>query len=122
MTKLLYFNFTILQYSGLWQPVNWPTGWKTRLYPFYMFFLAFTFSYDTISNIINLFMTAKTVSDYANHSFILLSSLGVSVKMASNIGNRKRIAELVKILTSGSFHTRNPNEDKVRQQFESAMK
>lgn len=122
MAEFLPVSFLILQCIGLWQPVHWSTGWKTHLYPLLTIFSFVLLYTDTGSQIMDVFVTAKTVADYADHSFILLTMIGICIKMASIIINRKRIVELVDILKSGSFKTRNPDEDKIQKKFETTMK
>lgn len=120
--KLLPLSFFMLQYVGLWQPDYWPASWKTRLYLLCTIFAFVLFYVDVGSQIIDLVLTAESVTEYINRSFILLTLICICGKMASIVKNRKRIIDIVKTLTSGSFCTRNPKEEKIRQQFEKAMK
>nr|QNL15013.1 olfactory receptor 69 [Aulacocentrum confusum] len=122
MTKFLPVSFFILQYIGLWQPVHWPIGWKTRVYTLFTMF-SFTLLYvDTGSQILDCFQTATTISEYADHSFILLTMIGICLKMASLIKNRQSIIELINILQSGPFETQTQKEIQIRNSFENLMK
>lgn len=122
MTEFLPVSFFILQYAGLWRPVHWSKGWKKRLYPLFTIFVFTLMLTDTGSQIVDIFEKAKTLSEFADGSFILLSMVGILAKMVTIVNNRKHITVLVEVLNSGSFKTRNPDEDKIRQRFEHAMK
>ncbi|KAK0074998.1 hypothetical protein PV325_007512 [Microctonus aethiopoides] len=76
----------------------------------------------TSSQIVDAFEVCKTIADYADHSFILLTMIGICIKMASIIKNREDIVDLIKKLQSGSFQSRNSVEDQVLSDFENLMK
>nr|AQN78478.1 olfactory receptor 76 [Meteorus pulchricornis] len=121
MTTLLPVSFFILKYIGLWQPVQW-TGWRAHLYTLFSIFSVIILYTDTGSQVVDALETSVTVSDYADHSFILLTMIGICIKMGSILKNRKQIIDLVTALQSGSFQTRNSAEDEVLREFEYIMK
>ncbi|KAK0171827.1 hypothetical protein PV328_005226 [Microctonus aethiopoides] len=77
---------------------------------------------QSCSQIVDAFEVCKTIADYADHSFILLTMIGICIKMASIIKNREDIVDLIKKLQSGSFQSRNSVEDQVLSDFENLMK
>lgn len=122
MVKFLHTTFVILQFIGLWQPSDWKPGWKTRLYPLYIIFVFTIMMMDTVGQIIDVFQTTQSVSDFANTSFILLTEIGIVVKMAILIINRNDIIGLVDSFTSGYFKPRSEEEAEIVRKFETKMK
>lgn len=122
MTTLLPISFFILKYIGLWQPVHWNSRWKIYFYKIFTIFSVIILYVDTGSQIVDAFEVCKTIADYADHSFILLTMIGICIKMASIIKNRKDIVDLINKLQSGSFQSRNSLEDQVLNDFENLMK
>ncbi|XP_044579264.1 odorant receptor 46a-like [Cotesia glomerata] len=118
---LLPVSFFILKCIGLWQPVHWK-GFKTLLYSLFTGFSFVILFTDTGCQIVDCFVTCKTVADYADHSFILLTMIGICIKMGSIIKNRNRIVELIERLQTGAFQDKNPDEERILKEFDSIMK
>nr|WGO81741.1 olfactory receptor 61 [Microplitis mediator] len=121
MKPLLPESFFILKCIGLWQPVHWK-GFKTWIYKLFTVFSIVILFTDTGSQIVDCFVTCKTVSDYADHSFILLTMIGICIKMASLVKNRHRIFELMERLKTGAFQTNNLEEENILVKFDNIMK
>nr|QNL14982.1 olfactory receptor 38 [Aulacocentrum confusum] len=122
MTKFLSGIFLLLSHVGLWQPCHWAASWKAFIYKIFTVWNFIFFFIDMGSQIFDYFQLCENLSDYADNSFILLTMVGISIKMIYMIYNRRNIIELLKIIQSGSFIPRNQEEDKLRHEFENRMK
>ncbi|XP_034939950.1 uncharacterized protein [Chelonus insularis] len=79
-------------------------------------------SIDSFSSVVDAIESSHSISDYADHSFIALTMIGICIKMGSIVKNRKEIAELMELLCGGSFKTRNKEEEEVLKSCETIMK
>ncbi|XP_043285613.1 uncharacterized protein [Venturia canescens] len=111
---ILSLNFTIFKFLGLWRPLSWLTGWKFVLYNCYtVIVVLFVFTF-VVSEFIELFCSFNSVEEFAQGSFVLLSMIAMSGKMAVLLIKRREIIALTNDLVNDVCEPRNAVEIQIQ--------
>ncbi|THK32954.1 odorant receptor Or1-like [Diachasma alloeum] len=119
---MLPYSFSVLGFWGVWLPPDWSSGWKSRLYYFYtagMIILVYT---NTLSQVIDLLVTYKSLKHFINNAFILLSTIGAGVKAAHCLYIRRRILGIEEKLNTYPCKPQDEEEKAILQHFSRIIK
>lgn len=118
---MLPYSFTLLNFWGVWPSTNC-SKWKRYIYSLYTIFMIIFVYSNTLSQIIDLFVSFKNLKQFINNAFILLSTIGANVKAAHLIWHRKTIINLMKVIQSHPCIPRDEDEQIVQQKFNNKIK
>ncbi|KAF7992982.1 hypothetical protein HCN44_005763 [Aphidius gifuensis] len=118
---MLPYSFTLLNFWGVWPSTN-SSKWKQYIYSVYTIFMIILVYTNTLSQIIDLFVSFKNLKQFINNAFILLSTIGAGVKAAHLIWQRKTIINLMKIIQSHPCIPQDEDEQIVQQKFNNKIK
>nr|UEN71225.1 olfactory receptor 42 [Gregopimpla kuwanae] len=116
--KALRYNFIVFECVGLWRPVRWSPGWKTKLYDAYTWFMVFFMSSMTVSEFIDLMGSINNVEAFANNSFILLTMVSICGKALNILVKRNEVIKLENILQNDLCHPRTNEESVIQDKFD----
>ncbi|XP_063977282.1 odorant receptor Or1-like isoform X2 [Diachasmimorpha longicaudata] len=121
-TLMLPYSFAVLGFWGVWLPPDWPPGWKSRLYCFYTVVMIILVYTNTLSQVIDLLLTYKSLKHFINNAFILLSTIGAGVKAAHCLYIRRRILEIKEKLNAYPCKPQDNQETAILQHFSRIIK
>lgn len=111
-------NFAVFQCVGLWRPIHWLPGWKTKLYDLYTIFMIFLISTVTISEFIDLLGTIDDVDAFADNSFILMTMVSICGKGANILKKRGELIGLVNVLDNYPCQPYTTEETTIQRKFD----
>ena len=103
--------FRMLIYGGMWMPTKWsPNSLEAIIYQFYSL-ICVVFIYTlTVSEIFGAIFLTKSLSDFMEISFLLVSTINVCGKVASIKLNRSKVIRLMNMLMEKQCLPRNEQE------------
>ncbi|XP_057331113.1 odorant receptor 33b-like [Microplitis mediator] len=102
-------NFSVLFYLGVWKPLDC-TGIKSFLYNLYTLFIT-SISYTfLLSQILDLIISTKTVSDFTSNIFIVSAILTGCLKIFRFIRSRSTFINIINNFKRGLFKPANDDE------------
>lgn len=121
MNMMLNLSFGIFKCLGLWQPVTWCPGWKSKLYSMYSIFIVLLIHSSTISEFLGL-LESNGIHEIINNSVLLLSMIGACGKAMIIIGQYHRIVQLVETLQCFPCQPQNADENLIKIKFDRIIK
>lgn len=88
----------MFQYIGLWRPVHWRSGWKTKFYNFYTVLMMITFAVVIVSQCAVLTTSINNLEEFASNTFLLLTEILDYGKAVNVLVKRGEIIGLTRIL------------------------
>nr|XP_011308185.1 PREDICTED: odorant receptor Or1 [Fopius arisanus] len=118
---MLPYSFTVLGLWGVWLPPNW-SGWKSRIYHLYTGFMIILVYTNTLSQVIDLLLTYKSLKHFINNAFILLSTIGAGVKAAHCLYIRRKIIGIKEKLNIYPCKPQDHEEKAILHRFSRIVK
>lgn len=116
--QTLRHTFVILQFIGMWRPMHWLPGWKTRLYHCYTWSMVILVVTVTVTELVELVNSFGDLVTFVNNSFLLLTLIVDCSKGADILKKRGKIIELTTLLQQGSFQPRSEEEFAIQRRFD----
>lgn len=122
MSTSLEHSFIVFECNGIWRPVHWPPGWKTKLYDIYTCFMMFLVFSVTLSEFFEFVRSLDDVNTFADNSFVLLTMIGVCGKATNILKKRDEIIELTRDLQREPFRPKSENELAIQRKFDGMIR
>lgn len=118
----LEYNFTLLKYCGVWCPLEWSLGWKTRFYSSYTVIVVVGVFSMSLAEMIETLLSLGNVEEFAEGMFMLLTMISCCGKVLTLLVYRKRIILLFEKFQCPVCQASNPQEAAVRKTYHQSMR
>nr|UEN71234.1 olfactory receptor 51 [Gregopimpla kuwanae] len=115
---ILSWNFTILEFCGLWRTRDFSSDWKKHVYNAYTCFSIFLMYTFTLSELIEFVLSIDNVDEVVNNSLMLLSMLGICYKSANLVYKRDQILEVTDLLVNDVCRPQSLEEISIQKRFD----
>ncbi|XP_048504947.1 odorant receptor 46a-like [Athalia rosae] len=114
---ILYLNFTIFRYCGIWWP-DQSASPKNHFYRIYTISIITMVYIFTLTQILDMVNGNYDIDEITNNSFLMLTMIGLCIKVTNFSLRRRSIVTLLNILRNDICRPQNDSEIKIQKHFD----
>ncbi|KAK0179858.1 hypothetical protein PV327_005569 [Microctonus hyperodae] len=118
----LEYNFILLKYCGIWCPLEWSSGWKTRFYSCYTAIVVAVVFTISSADMIKTLLSIGYVEEFAEGMLLLLTLISCCGKILTLLVHRQRIILLFETFKCPVCQATNSQEAAVRKTSHQSMR
>ncbi|XP_050463326.1 uncharacterized protein LOC126857699 isoform X1 [Cataglyphis hispanica] len=116
--RVLKFTFLICAFAGCWQPSSWTSLFKHIIYKTHAMFLFSALCTFAMSQFMNIMFNVDNSDDFTDSLYMMLTVFVAGYKQVYMWIDRKKIMDVINVLTEKPFVICETREAMIQQKFE----